>query len=318
MKINYVMFDVTDGCNFRCKHCYKKQSTEPCELGFDSISQFYTEMNKNGFYPNVIISGGEPLLYSELYKLLDFVPSDKKCRVNTNGAELDKHIEKFKKYHNLCIQVSLDGYDNETFFSVRNNHLFSKIIENTIRARECGLDTYFRATLTNSTITSFSKFIDLSKSTGIPITIRPFYNTGKKSQESLIVDFDNLLKWHKIVSDNDLFEYTGGKNLISENSCPLLKPITVFSALTIDNHGRVYPCQLLRSDKFYMGSIINDSFEKIFSKSQIIVDKLKSIINSSSCQKCGFRNNFGDGTCVPSCLLGNKNCVLHKIEEVIE
>ena len=43
MRLNYVMFDVTDNCNFRCKHCYKKQPDDYTDLRSESIIKFLNE-----------------------------------------------------------------------------------------------------------------------------------------------------------------------------------------------------------------------------------------------------------------------------------
>lgn len=313
MKISYVMFDVTDKCNFKCKHCYKKQSDSYTDLDIEVIIRFLKELEERGHIPSIVISGGEPLLYKQLYNLLDFVCDGRSVRVNTNGILLNQNYEKLLKYNNLHIQVSLDGYNDETFYQIRNNHYFEQIIVNTKKAYEAGLNVYFRATLTSKTIDQYEKFIDVSKETKIPLVIRPMYNTGEPEQQKLKIKFEDLCQWQQNISDNNYLEYTGGKNLISESSCPLLQKNLIFSTLTVDNKGRVFPCQLLRSDQFYMGSIYNDSFDSIFSNSKKIVSSIKNIINSDGCRKCGFRENFGNGTCVSACYLGNKKCVKNKI-----
>lgn len=311
------MFDVTDHCNFHCKHCYKNQPNNYVDLEVDKVICFLNEFINRGHKPGIVISGGEPLLYDNLYDLLDYVCDGRKVRVNTNGITLDRHYNRLLNYKNLCVQVSLDGYNDDTFFQVRSNHGFEKIVSNTTTAFKNNLDVYFRATLTNKTINNYEQFISLSKKTGVPIVIRPMYNTGEPEQQELKIEFDNLCKWQETVIRKGQIEYTGGRNLISESSCPILHKDLIYSTLTVDNLGRVYPCQLLRSEKFYLGSIYTDTYEQIFSDSERIVTALRQIIYSESCQKCGFRNNFGNGTCVPACYIGSKNCVNHKIMEKI-
>lgn len=317
MRINYVMFDVTDHCNFQCKHCYKEQPDNYVDLELENIKRFLEDIEKRGYMPSIVISGGEPLLYKNIIPLLDYVCDGRKVRINTNGILLDKNYEKLKKYKNLKIQVSLDGYDDDTFYRVRNNHSFAKIIGNTVAAYKVGLDVYFRATLTSETLDNYEKFIDVSKSVGVPLVIRPMYNTGEESQQDLKIEFDELCSWQEDVLNKGYLSYIGGRDLISESSCPLMNHDTIFSILTVDNYGNIYPCSILRSEKFYMGSIYSDSFEKIFSSAEKVTVSLNEIINSKSCKQCGFRKNFGNGTCVPSCYLGNKQCVKEKIHGVV-
>ena len=313
MRVNYVMFDVTDHCNFSCKHCYKNQPDNYVDLDVDKIIWFVDEFQKRGEYPGVVISGGEPLLYGPLYAMLDHICDGRSVRVNTNGIALDRHCGRLMKYKNLRVQVSLDGYDDDTFYQVRNNHAFERIVENTKMAFDKGLDVYFRATLTSRTLDQYERFIAVSKKTGVPIVIRPMYNTGEPEQQELKIEFEDLCKWQEQVIQKGQIEYTGGRNLISESSCPILHRDLIYSTLTVDNHGCVYPCQLLRSDLFYMGNITTDSFETLFSDNERIVTALRQIVESENCRKCGFRNNFGNGTCVPACYIGNKKCIKNKI-----
>ena len=314
MRVNYVMFDITDHCNFRCKHCYKNQPDDYEDLNYDGIVSFLYQFTKREQRPSIVISGGEPLLYERLYDLLDLICDGRAVRINTNGILLKNNCDALLKYRNLRIQVSLDGYDDETYYQVRNNHMFKKVVENTRFVVDNGVDAYFRATLTNKTIENYEKFIILSKKTGVPLVIRPMYNTGELEQQGLKIEFEDLCKWQQKVIHNGQIDYTGGKDLISESSCPLLHEDLIYSTLTVDNHGKVFPCQLLRSTQFYMGSIFNDTYEDIFSKGEKIVTSLKNIINSDNCQKCGFRKKFGNGTCISACYLGNKSCVKKKIE----
>lgn len=313
MRVNYVMFDVTDNCNFNCKHCYKNQPDNYVDLDVKSIIKFLKEFNIRNQRPGIVISGGEPLLYKGLYDLLDYVCDGRSVRVNTNGLSLDKHYDKLLKYKNLRVQVSLDGYDVDTFFQVRNVRCFERIVENTKIAAAAGLDVYFRATLTNKTLNNYEHFISVSKMAKIPIVIRPMYNTGELEQQELKIEFEDLCEWQNNVIKKGQIEYTGGKNLISESSCPILHKDLIYSTLTVDNYGRVYPCQLLRSAKFYLGNISSNSYEEIFSDNEHVVLALKKIIDSDMCQKCGFRKNFGNGTCVPACYIGNKKCVKNQI-----
>lgn len=313
VRVNYIMFDVTDHCNFRCKHCYKNQPDDYTDINVDNIILFLNEFKSRGQRPSIVISGGEPLLYKDLYKLLDYVCDGRSVRVNTNGLLLQKKLDKLLNYKNLSLQVSLDGYDDETFFEIRNNHYFDRIVENTRTAFQAGLNVYFRATLTNKTISHYEKFIALSDKTEVPLVIRPMYNTGEVEQQKLKIGFEELCEWQQNVIKRGQIKYTGGKDLISESACPLLHKDLIYSTLTVDNRGNVYPCQLLRSRQFYKGNILNDTYDMIFSHGEEMVSSLKKIINSESCQKCGFRNNFGNGTCVSACYLGNKKCVKGKI-----
>ena len=307
MKINYVMFDVTNRCNFNCKHCYKETPLSKIDMELSVILEFIAKLDQTEQKPHIILSGGEPLMYSHLYDLLNSICKDHFVRINTNAYYLDKHIANLAKYKNLELQISMDGYDEESFFLVRNNHFFSQILDNACLGKKNGLNTFFRTTLTSQSISKYDHFIDLSHKTGIPLILRPVVYTGATSQESLAIEPDLLTSWHHECIMKGLSRYVG--EYIVSPHCPLLNNNPSFSTLTVDVLGNVYPCMLLKSKKYYMGNIYTDGFEQIFECNDRLKNHLLNELNDTECIDCGFRKKYGDGTCVISCYLNKKNCI---------
>ncbi|WP_366937220.1 radical SAM protein [uncultured Bacteroides sp.] len=312
MRIYNVMFDITDNCNFRCNHCYKNFDDTPIDLDYDRVLHFLNQLEASGYHPNIVISGGEPLLYPQIVSLLNALGGKYNIRINTNGLFLDKYLTAFLNVQNLKIQISLDGYDSDTFFAVRNNFNFEKIVQNAKLAHDAGLNVYFRATLTSKTYDNYENFFDLSHRIGIPLVLRPMVNTGEDRQQNLSIGYETLVHWCEEIAQKDYFVWTGGRNILSENACPLQR--NIISILTVDNKGNVYPCSLLRGKHFYMGNINTDTLEEILSHAEAAFNEVTKILNSTSCQACGFRKQIGDGTCVASCYFGNKKCVGLKIK----
>lgn len=310
-----IMLDVTDKCNFRCAHCYKKQDAVGIDLPLDLIEQFLDDVEANGKCNSIVISGGEPLLYSEIEALLNRLNGKYHIRVNTNGYYVDKYIDFLKTIKNLKVQISMDGYDDNTFYQIRKNHGFIKIIQNGIEAKKNNIDVYYRATLTSKTLNNYEEFIRLSEKIGIPFIIRPIVNTGEERQQNLCIDYSRLLDWYKEIEEKDYLVYTAGHSPLTENSCPLMKDNPSISILTIDNMGDIYPCSLLRGNKFLMGNLKYDSLDSLGKSINDVILNLKNIVFSDSCHKCGFRETLGDGTCAVSCYFGNKKCIKKKIYE---
>ncbi len=313
LRVNNIMFDVTDKCNFRCSHCYKEQNVCGTDLSFERIEKFLDNIEKSKECSSIVISGGEPLLYPDLVKLLHRLNGKYTVRVNTNGIFLDEYIEMFQAIANLRVQISLDGYDDETFYQIRNNHGFDKIVQNALMAKQNGLNIYFRATLTSKTIENYEEFIKLSLRTGIPLVIRPLVNTDEIRQKKLKIEYTELVDWYRDVEEKGYLAYTSGTSPLSENSCPLLKEKGVISLLTIDNFGNIYPCSLLRGDKFLLGNLKDEDLDLFEIRVEEAISNLQKIVFSESCQKCGFRKQLGDGTCAVSCYFGNKKCIKKKI-----
>lgn len=86
-KVSAVIF--LGGCNFRCKFCHNRELVlEPEKLkaiGFKEIKS-YLDGNRD-FVDGIVITGGEPMLYSDLKDLLsELKEMGLKIKLETNGS----------------------------------------------------------------------------------------------------------------------------------------------------------------------------------------------------------------------------------------
>lgn len=73
----------------------------------DQLQQII-ELAKQARYIN--FAGGEPLIVSALYRMLDELPADSWITFNTNLTKLsDRAVQAFKKFKKVVISVSIDG-----------------------------------------------------------------------------------------------------------------------------------------------------------------------------------------------------------------
>lgn len=105
-----VCWNITNKCNENCKFCYRKicndNSFEQNKKIFDNLSQIKVD--------KITFSGGEPLLYENLFELVDYIKSKKpdvKLSLTTNGQIIDdimlaKIIKKFD-----WVTFSIDSSD---------------------------------------------------------------------------------------------------------------------------------------------------------------------------------------------------------------
>jgi radical SAM/SPASM domain protein of ACGX system len=121
-----LQWHLTNRCDCRCKHCYiyngnKEISGE--ELGFDQCVSvlddfilFCKRIDKN---PTLSLTGGDPLLYPEIWELLKIV-HEKKIPFSILGNPFyltDEVCKKLKQLGCVFYQMSLDGLkDTHDFF----------------------------------------------------------------------------------------------------------------------------------------------------------------------------------------------------------
>ncbi|MBQ8086251.1 MAG: radical SAM protein [Lachnospiraceae bacterium] len=310
--VKSIVFDITDSCNMRCKHCYKKDTGEV--LSSKDIEKFLSYIDNSNTIKNIVISGGEPLLHEDIRGILLMLNGKYNIRLNTNGILLDKYIDVLSHMTMLKIQISLDGYDDNTYYAVRNCNGFEKAIYNAILCRENGLNVCFRTTLTQTTIDNYIKFIEISKKTKIPLKIKPMVNIESIKAEELHIKKENLLSWYDEIEEQKYYEFVEG-NLFNDNyECSLIHDKPIISTMYVTNNGNMFPCIALQNEFFKLGNIKNVDLEKMYKRMIELRNIIKRILNSSECEKCGYRKNIGNGKCIASCLYGSENCFNNMIK----
>lgn len=128
-------FDITNRCNYRCKHCYNASGENAVindELSDEEVLNFIYDISKVKLF-NICFCGGEPLLRKDLIcKCADILYQNGTTSISmvSNGYYLtDEIAEELKSHHVNRIQISLDGASEETCYKLRGNKLaFSKAV----------------------------------------------------------------------------------------------------------------------------------------------------------------------------------------------
>ena len=109
MRLDNIMFDITDHCNFTCKHCYKSQSGNYTDLDTEVIIAFIKEIKNRGNKLPIVISGGEPLLYENLFQLLDYICDGRKVRIEIKSSDRPALIkpEDKENYISLIMPIQI-------------------------------------------------------------------------------------------------------------------------------------------------------------------------------------------------------------------
>jgi len=97
MRLKGIFLTLTNKCNLCCKYCYQNSSPEVDtteELKLKDWKRLLIEL-KEFKIKKINLTGGEPLLYEDLWNLLKNIDKKIKIRIFTNGLLLDdKKIKK--------------------------------------------------------------------------------------------------------------------------------------------------------------------------------------------------------------------------------
>lgn len=134
--VDYVRISVTSRCNMRCVYCMRedhgKETVPAEELRFQEICRIVGFLAASGV-SKIRFTGGEPLLREDIVDLVRYaktVEGIEKVVLTTNGALLDRYLDKLVDADLDGINISLDTFDRERYRDITRRDLLSKVQAN--------------------------------------------------------------------------------------------------------------------------------------------------------------------------------------------
>lgn len=111
---------VTGKCHCHCWHCFRSKYTEE-DMSLATIQECMESLYQLGT-ATVGITGGEPMLRSDILDILNAIPDGLEGQLYTTGYRMDEEFARKIKKTNVtrCI-ISLDHYDEEVVCQLRHN-----------------------------------------------------------------------------------------------------------------------------------------------------------------------------------------------------
>jgi len=100
------------------------------ELTLDELKKIVFQA-KNMGVKKILVLGGEPLVYKNIFKLLEFCHKQRmETTLITNGLLINNNIEKLVGKDILHVHISLDGATAKTHNKIRGKGVFEKVMKN--------------------------------------------------------------------------------------------------------------------------------------------------------------------------------------------
>jgi len=309
-RLEEVWLHVTNSCNLHCLTCYKDAGRKYYnELTPDEIKAIFEEITSK-VTPDVIISGGEPLIRKDIIEILEKIrlTGIKKIFLITNGTLLNDEIT--KKLANLVdfVQVSLDGSSAEINDKIRGKGVWNIVMRNIQYLKKYNIKFSLYPTINKinsndlpNMIREFSKIMG-RKHFACALMIKA--GRGEKNYDKIGLtpeEIDNL--WENIHNNKELREIFAGKEGFYSEILRLPSSMTRkiscgagSAIISIDANGDMYPCHLLMRKEFLAGNLREKSFWEIYSQSPIL-RKIRSITveNRDGCSTCSIKYLCGGG-----------------------
>ncbi len=276
----------TRKCNLRCSHCYSVSGPEErTELDPALLINAIRTAKENGF--NVAgFSGGEPLVYKSLPRVLD---AARECgmvtTVTSNGMLLTKsNVNKLKGRANL-VAISIDGRP-ESHNKIRQHpKAFSKMNENLENLRNAEIPFGFIFTLTQHNLDELEWIAEFALAQGARLLqIHPLENIGRarKEMKKQVPDdletayaFAEVARLQALAGDALTFQIDiidrdylreNPDRVFAEKMTGSLENIPfadIVSPLIIEEDGRVNPIAYGFAPQWSFGNLYDDPLQKM-------------------------------------------------------
>lgn len=301
----YCSVEVTQHCNFQCKHCYipRSYSKKAKRIPFKVYKRFFSELKQIGGLA-VCFTGGEPLLFAEdLFEMLDMIRDEKMIPViYTNGSLVTREIaRKIREKRVLDISVTLYGSRPETMDNfTKLPGSFEKAVQGIKWLIEENNHVNVRWPVTRENIEEFTAFYDLACELGA----RPSHYTfldcaldGSEHAYELQMDENDFVRYLDIFSTLDVFsEYF--PNIEKSDKVvrqKMLGQCDICSAgrgyIYLRSDGSIYPCTHITKS---IGNILTTPIHEIWQDENPVLKEVRSAtLDKMECANCEYIANCG-------------------------
>jgi len=298
----YIQWHITNLCNLRCKHCYQEDFSKKYDLDWGGLKKISNNilgtLNQWNQTATIHLTGGEPLLKQELFPLLkdlDQSPVVEELGIITNGLLFNQDvIQRLSKFSKLKkIKISLDGSDEETNDSIRQEDTFNRVIKNiSLIKKKSSFEIILMFTVMRRNVRSLSAFFKLSQelcTDGFIIERFIPWGRGRERMDEVL----NKEEWRELIGTllnlflidekNALLPYQAFQvNFHGEEPELLGAPCVIGrDGLCIMPEGIVFPC---RRFPIPIGNLMNESLKEIWEGSSLL-DQLRNKKNLKG--RCG-------------------------------
>ena len=137
---------LTDRCNFDCVYCHNEglgdtrgpMDPQDDELTTDEVVRVL-EVAAEFDIESVKLTGGEPLLRTDVEEIIERAPGSMAVSMTTNGTMLPERSEALEEAGLERVNVSQDALDREAFAALTKSGAYDRVLEGVEAALEAGL-----------------------------------------------------------------------------------------------------------------------------------------------------------------------------------
>lgn len=260
------ILNYSNKCNFKCPHCYTgsgKGELSESRLSVSDIKSLSDQADALGVY-EIDIQGGEPLMYPNLFEILDALGLDRfYTYITTNGWLLTQELaDKLAKAGVDRISVSIDSFSAETHDEFRAKQgSFERAFAALEYTKNAGMKPYVNVVIGhyNARSKELEDFCELIISKGYGIGFNCASPTGnwRGNYDAMLMPEDTKnverirMKHKEII--RDLWNYFNLKG-------PLVKGCPSVNLFYVNPLGDILPCPYIQAK---LGNILEMPLKEI-------------------------------------------------------
>lgn len=186
--VNVIQIHPTRRCNLRCRHCYSTSGPEhDADLPVEAIESLLAEAAPEG-YNAIGLSGGEPLTYRPLPRLLETARAlGYVTTVTTNGLLLDTRRLGRLVPHLSLLAISIDGVPDSHDRMRAMPGAFDRMRARLRLVRDAGVPFGFIFTLTLGNLGELAWVADFAADEGAALLqVHPLEQAGRAREYALL------------------------------------------------------------------------------------------------------------------------------------
>ena len=300
---NSVIWDVTNRCNLKCRHCYveaeKKKTVEPST---EEARAIIDQLVKAKVF-TLSFSGGEPLLRDDLYELLTYASKSLIVNVASNGLLIDEDIAKNLKSSGIThVQLSMDGLKEAHDYLRGKKGAFNTLKETTTILKKVGLKFGMTTVVYKKNVHQVKETIKYAEALGA-FTIR-FYrliHTGRGKDASLDTTTSEYKKALEVI-----YNYKGNIHVLADEAFGFLlhgkenphQWVGCQAGRTlagIKANQQVVPCPMFEDPVFFCGKLPDEAFTDIWENSPVLTRFRNLDTIHGKCHQCTYLDQCGGG-----------------------
>jgi radical SAM protein with 4Fe4S-binding SPASM domain len=300
----FIDWVITDRCNLECRHCRGASAG-----GIHAARALSLVGEIAALQPQwLIIEGGEPLLRSDIFRLLEQVKSyGLEVFLITNGMLLSNEVVARLKHLAVRVMISIDGASKTTYESIRHGASFEKVLDAAGRSSQEGVLAAVNFTVLRRNYREIPEIMKLAAWLKSPkvnfIGLKPCHNyqeellTAEEYREAITLTCQSAQKYGVDFFFDEPFFWPAVKEWGLETApqgdgsgivVPRHSACIFGEYLFIEPDGSVKPCSFAR---YILGNVNSDSLESIWRSSRAL-HLLRSIRQPSrrngKCRSCQY------------------------------